>query len=41
MLKAPFQLLANGVRAVETMTAFVMMEPFKMETGHPPVSGHG
>jgi len=24
-LKAPFQLLAKGVRAVETMTAFVMM----------------
>ncbi|MCY1552086.1 hypothetical protein D9M68_884610 [compost metagenome] len=26
MLKAPFQLLARGVRAVETMTALVMME---------------
>jgi hypothetical protein len=25
MLKAPFQLLASGVRAVETMTALVMM----------------
>jgi hypothetical protein len=25
-LNAPFQLLARGVRAVETMTAFVMME---------------
>jgi hypothetical protein len=25
MLKAPFQLLARGVRAVDTMTAFVMM----------------
>jgi len=25
-LKAPFQLLARGVRAVETMTALVMME---------------
>jgi hypothetical protein len=24
MLKAPFQLLASGVRAVETMTALVM-----------------
>jgi hypothetical protein len=24
MLKAPFQLLASGVRAVETMTASVM-----------------
>jgi hypothetical protein len=28
MLKAPFQLLANGVRAVDTMTAFVMMKTF-------------
>jgi hypothetical protein len=25
MLKAPFQLLASGVRAVETMTALLMM----------------
>jgi hypothetical protein len=25
MLKAPFQLLARGVRAVETMTAWVMV----------------
>jgi hypothetical protein len=28
MLNAPFQLLANGVRAVDTMTAFVMMKTF-------------
>ena len=27
MLKAPFQLLARGVRAVETMTAWVMAVP--------------
>ncbi len=27
MLKAPFQLLASGVRAVETMRAWVMMRP--------------
>jgi hypothetical protein len=28
MLKAPFQLLASGVRAVETITADVMMIPY-------------
>jgi hypothetical protein len=31
MLKAPFQLLASGVRAVETMTTFVMMKTFHVE----------
>ena len=29
MLKAPFQLLASGVRAVETMTALVMVRSFE------------
>ena len=37
MLKAPFQLLASGVRAVETMTALLMAVPFcvgkKRESG--------
>jgi hypothetical protein len=31
MLNAPFQLLASGVRAVETMTALVMMESLRFE----------
>ena len=31
MLKAPFQLLASGVRAVETMTAWVMVNSLKDE----------